>query len=71
MIMKKSIADYFVEALNRLFSSESSMLTDEFVEIMNDENDREKYLDAINEAKEKKHIVEKRISSDRTLIVTP
>lgn len=67
----KILSDYTSKIFYLLFSSDTNLVSEEFTEIMANEKDKEKYLEAIKDARRNKKEERIELSSGETLIVAP
>jgi hypothetical protein len=67
----KILSDYTSKIFYLLFSPDSSQLNDEFADIMSNEADKEKYIEAIKNVKKTNKEERVKLTSGETLVVTP
>ncbi len=66
----KILSDYTSKIFFLLFSPDSSQLNDEFADIMSNETDKEKYIEAIKNVKKTNKEERVELTSGETLVVT-
>lgn len=67
----KILSDYTSKIFFLLFSPDSNQISDEFTNIMANKTDREKYMEAIKNAKKNNKEERVELTSGETLVVAP
>jgi hypothetical protein len=67
----KILSDYTSKIFFLLFSPDSNQTSDEFTDIMSNKTDKEKYMEAIKNAKKNNKEERVELSSGETLVVAP
>ncbi|MGN6603011.1 MAG: hypothetical protein ACTHK8_11205 [Ginsengibacter sp.] len=67
----KILSDYTSKIFYLLFSPDSNQLNNEFEDIMSNETDKKKYMEAIKNVKKTNKEQRVKLSSGETLVVAP
>jgi hypothetical protein len=67
----KILSDYTSKIFYLLFSPDSNQLNNEFADIMSNETDKKKYMEAIKNVKKTNQEQRVKLSSGETLVVAP
>lgn len=65
------LADYFYRTFSFLFLPDNDLVSEEYERIMDNEEDRESYLKAVNKAKSESQEQRVKLTTGDTLVVSP
>lgn len=67
----KILSDYTSKIVTQFFSSDLNLVSKDFTEIMANNKDKESYLNAVKQAREKKEEQKVKLSTGEILVVAP